>query len=241
MSSNTQGSPQGYNGPTQPAQYPYGSGGTTQYGGFPPNPYGVGVPPPPPRFPKRTNRWLILLIVVLIFVVVLSVSGFVWAITRSPATAGTSSTPTTTVPSSTASVQPTTAQTQLVSSPITPTPVVTQPPDPTKQGKAISSNQTDPPYTTPNGTVICSGDVSVAEPNGTTHHPDSDPTTGEVVAITGSGYTITFTNSASCIQYPSLTRDQASAILAGLEAQQKSSGCVNNAGCTGPEQVWIFP
>src|SRR5438874_10852845 len=94
MSSNTPGSPQGNYDPTQPVQYPYGSGGTTQYGGFPPNPYGVGVPPPPPRYPKPTNRWLILLIGVLILVVVLSVSGFVWAITRPTGTSSPTSTPT---------------------------------------------------------------------------------------------------------------------------------------------------
>src|SRR5205823_1958698 len=92
----------------------------------------------------------------------------------------------------------------------------TTPVNPTTQGHPIPSNSTDPPYTTPNGTVICSGDVSVKEPNGNIHNPDNDPTTGEEVAITDNGYTIIFTNPASCMQYPMLSASQINSILANI-------------------------
>jgi hypothetical protein len=121
-------------------------------------------------------------------------------------------------------------------------PVATQPPvnNTTPQGHSIPSSSGDSPYTTPNGTAICSGDVSVKEPSGTLHSPDNDATTGEEVAITGSGYTIIFTNSASCTQYPTLTTSQVTSILNNIATSQKSSGC-GGGGCTGQEQTWIFP
>jgi len=229
------GSPQGNLDPTQPAQPYPSSNNTTQYGSN--TPY-----PPPPLFnpyqpPSNKPPWTKFGVAILLGIIVVLLGAIVLLLLRqgtpSPA-------PTATVVPSTQI--PTVGSTTIVQTTQIPTSVATQPPvDPTKQGRAIPSSQTDPPYSTPNGTVICSGDVSVTEPNGTTQNPDSDPTTGEVVATTGKGYTITFTNSASCTQYPTLTKDQVNGILARLQAQQKSSGCVNNAGCTGTEQVWIFP
>lgn len=117
----------------------------------------------------------------------------------------------------------------------------TQPPvnNTSPSGHAIPSTSSDPPYTTPNGTAICSGDVSVKEPKGTLHSPDNDSTTGEEVAITGGGYTIIFTNSASCTQYQTLTSDQINQILSNIQTSQAASGC--GGGCSGQEQTWIFP
>lgn len=97
MGSNSGGYPQGNYDPTQPVYYPYG---TTQHGVYPSNPY--GVPPPPPIPPRKTNRWLILLIGILILVVVLAVSGFVWAVNRLTATGGTPPQATTQVPTTSA-------------------------------------------------------------------------------------------------------------------------------------------
>ncbi len=109
------------------------------------------------------------------------------------------------------------------------------------QGVPIASSYTDPPYVTPDGTVICSGNVSVRTPYGLLYGPDSDPTTGEVVAISGSGYTIIFTYSASCMQYPRLASDQVDRMLNALIKQQQTPGSgACGYVCTGIPQKWVF-